>query len=102
MSLNCFQHVFDSSILQDEIIIPHRPCRNQGLQSKGLMTLRTIKSEFTESLLRQMDQPVSYDFTIDGPIFNELHPRLIKAKLDLEHSPNLIPEYDPIFGWDYS
>ncbi len=64
------------------------------------MTLRTIESEFSEELLKQVKDEFPLDLTLDGPIMSKMHPKLIWARLQFEHNPQQdIPEA-PIPQWN--
>lgn len=57
------------------------------------MTPRTIESEFTDSLLKQLQPSGPWDLTPGAPIMVPRHPKLIWAKLQFEHDPHLpLPE----------
>jgi hypothetical protein len=66
------------------------------------MTLRTIESEFSEQLLAQKKDLSSIDLTIEGPPMEELHPKVIWAKLELKYRPDLEPPKIEIPGWSYA
>ena len=66
------------------------------------MTPRTIEIEFAEQLARQQEDQYPMDLTLEGPIMNQLHPRLIWAKLQFIHNPNLVSDKVSLDGWNYA
>lgn len=64
------------------------------------MTRRTIESEFSEELMTQTKSHAMSDLTIDGPIMNQLHPKLIWAKLLMKYQPDSEPTKIEIPGWN--
>jgi len=40
--------------------------------------------------------------TLEGPIMNQLHPRLVWAKLQHSHNPDLIPDKVSLDSWNYA
>jgi hypothetical protein len=62
------------------------------------MTLRTIESEFAELLLKQTEKETSFDLTIDGPLWNQVHPKVLLAGLKFD---NQLPEVLPLPGFHY-
>lgn len=65
------------------------------------MTLRTIESEFTELLLKEQKEELSFDLTLEGPILSRLHPKIIWARLQFQHNPEQEPIVPVIPGWNY-
>jgi hypothetical protein len=63
------------------------------------MTLRTIESEFAELLLKQTESETSFDLAIDGALWNQVHPKVMLAKLKFNHD---LPEalQLPEFNYD--
>ncbi len=66
------------------------------------MTLRTIETEFSEQLLAQKRDLTSIDLTIEGPVMDELHPKVIWAKLLMKYQPDSEPAKIEIPGWNYA
>lgn len=66
------------------------------------MTLRTIESEFIEQLLAQSKARPSINLTIEGPVMDQLHPKLIWAKLLMKYQPDSEPSKIEIPGWNYA
>ncbi len=66
------------------------------------MTLRTIESEFSEQLLAQSKGRSAVDLTIDGPVMDQLHPKLIWTKLLMKYKPDSEPVKIEIPGWNYA
>lgn len=66
------------------------------------MTLRTIESEFSEELLAQSKAHSPLDLTIEGPVMDQLHPKVIWAKLLLKYQPDSEPAKIEIPGWNYA
>jgi hypothetical protein len=66
------------------------------------MTLRTIESEFSEQLLAQSKGRSTVDLTIEGPVMEELHPKLIWAKLLMKYQPDAGPAKIVIPDWNYA
>lgn len=62
------------------------------------MTLRTIENEFAEQLLKQTDKESSFDLTIDGALWNQVHPKVLLAKLKFE---NQLPDIVQVPGFHY-
>ncbi|MCM2351603.1 MAG: hypothetical protein NDI69_16390 [Bacteriovoracaceae bacterium] len=63
------------------------------------MTLRTIESEFSEELLKQVKDEFPLDLTLDGPIMSQLHPKIIWSKLQFQHNPQQEAPQISIPGW---
>jgi len=63
------------------------------------MTLRTIESEFSEELQKQMKERFPIDLTMDGPIITRLHPKLVWQKLLFERNPEQELPSQEIPGW---
>lgn len=63
------------------------------------MTLRTIESEFSQELLKQMQERSPIDLTMDGPIITRLHPKIIWNKLLYQHNPEQELPAQEIPGW---
>lgn len=62
------------------------------------MTLRTIENEFADELLKQVQKETTFDLTLDGALWNQLHPKVILARLKFE---NQMPEPVTIPGFNY-
>lgn len=65
------------------------------------MTLRTIESEFSEALQKELIEEKVIDMTIDGPIVTKLHPKIIWARLQLKYDSQRPVEMIQIPGWFY-
>lgn len=65
------------------------------------MTLRTIESEFSEALQKEMVEETHHDLTLDGPMLTKLHPRMILGKLTHKYDPEKMPEPVALPGWFY-
>jgi hypothetical protein len=65
------------------------------------MTLRTIESEFTEELLKEMKSSAEGDLTLDGPLFERVHPKVILKTIQFRNDPAITPELPAIAGWHY-
>lgn len=48
------------------------------------------------------NQDMSFDLTLNAPIFDIVHPRLMKKKLDLSNNPEQEAEKITIQGWNYA
>jgi hypothetical protein len=56
------------------------------------MTPRTIESEFTDILQKQMRNDVFPGLTLDGPLFDEGHPKVLWATLQFQNGLRTPPE----------
>lgn len=65
------------------------------------MTLKAIESEFAELLERQVKENLPLDLSLEAPLMNKLHPKLIWAKLAYQHNPQQGPPDLKIPGYDY-
>lgn len=66
------------------------------------MTPRTIESEFSEELLKQVNDEFPHDLTMDGPIMHKLHPQIIWRKLQFQHGLEIEPPMRELHGWKIS
>lgn len=62
------------------------------------MTLRTIEKDFADELLKQVVPETSYDLTLDGALWNQIHPKVLLARLKFE---NQLPEPVTLPGFNY-
>lgn len=65
------------------------------------MTLKAIESEFAELLEGQMKENLPLDLSLEAPLMNKLHPKLIWATLVYKHNPQQEPPDIEIPGFDY-
>jgi hypothetical protein len=70
------------------------------------MTPRTKEREFTELLIKQIEIDLSvdrsvnlsFDLSVDGPLWTQMHPKVLLAKLNFE---NTLPETVVLPGFQY-
>lgn len=65
------------------------------------MTLRTIESELGELLQKQLKEDFPLDMTLEGPLMAQMHPKVLRAKLQFLHNPEQEPIHVQIPGWNY-
>jgi hypothetical protein len=65
------------------------------------MTLRTIESQFSETLLKQESEAFPVNLTMDGPISHLIHPKVLWATLQFQNNPQQETPSLSITGWYY-
>lgn len=65
------------------------------------MTLRTIESEFSDLLKKEVNENFPYDLTMDGPLLIKHHPKVLWAQLLYERNPGQEAPKLEIPGWNY-
>lgn len=63
------------------------------------MTLRTIESEFSEYLLKELKEEFPLDLTLEGPLLTKTHPKVLMARLLHSHNPEQETETNFLHGW---
>ncbi len=65
------------------------------------MTPRSIESDFSTHLQKQLGECYPLDLTLEGPLMGPAHPKLVWAKLSLEANPEQELPTISVPGWSY-